>query len=50
MMPAPLKALDPRLHGGARELQPPRRLGMADAGILPQQGDQGTVRGIQHRL
>ena len=49
MTPAALQALDPRLHRGARQLQAPRRLRMADAGILPQQGDQGTVRGIEHR-
>ena len=46
----PLQAFDPRLHGGAREAEPPRRLRMADAGVLAQKGDQGAVGGIEHHI
>ncbi len=48
--PAPLQAFHPRLHGGAGELQAAGGLRMADAGVLPQKGNQGAVCLIEHHI
>lgn len=43
-----LQALDSGLHRRAGEPEPPGRLRMTDPGILPQEGNQGTICGVEH--